>query len=161
MIRKSKSKKTRKPKSTSFTSQIQALEKCLSQDYESLGKVYPKLITEIDKVIIQATKELTKAKQKSKTVQGAKVGRSTKVKSTGVEAIEKELRNLIADRAELSEANKKHLALKKELQRFEKAWSKKPKTNAKPRIRVKKLRSAKKSASVEILESTPGEMNLI
>ncbi|HVV69633.1 MAG TPA: hypothetical protein VG895_00530 [Patescibacteria group bacterium] len=139
-----KRRTTAKSKSADFSKQVRQLETCLKQDQLRLEKIYPKVLTDIDKSIKQTTMQLKKLKAKSKPAKTAKKSiSSTKVKPVNTTALEKQLEILKAEKLVLQVGHKKLLAQKKAQQKFEKIWAKK---SVKPKKTRKKSHLKKLTA---------------
>lgn len=116
---------TRKKKSL-ITSDIHEIQNCIRQDYGRLEKAYPKALSTIEKELIRLKKEKIQAKAKTKAVtQSSKRGKSSHVKSSDTNMIDRQITALLVEKEEVKADLKKFNAQKKIWQQFEKDWTKK------------------------------------
>ena len=146
---------TPKAKTSGFSVQVRALESCLAADHAKLQKIYPKVLSDVDKAIARKTQELKKAKSKAKPSKGGKTPANVlKAKTAELTTLEKALDALKVEKSSLQTGHKKFTALHKANQQVEKIWvknasklAKKTKPQAKKKI-LQKAPAASESRSI-------------
>lgn len=123
-------------KKSSFSAAINELESCIASDQDKLLKVYPKSLADIEKAIVQATKELKNAKSSKLSITK---GRQPKVDPTAL--LVQKLDDLKNEKASLQTGFKKLKAQQKLLNTFEKSWIKQIKSASKKTKKVSKTKN--------------------
>jgi hypothetical protein len=151
---------TPKAKTSGFSVQVRALESCLAADHAKLQKVYPKVLSDVEKAISHKAQELKKAKLKVKPAKGSKTAANslkTKANAAGIVILEKGLDALKHEKSSLQAGHKKFVALHKAKQQVEKIWVKtasKLTKKTKPKAKKKVLRKAPASESRSVFHQS-------